>query len=275
MHKKTKIIANIKRIQDSLDQNIDAIKKNNEASKNLVDLRQENENLLNIVDAFSEDLIEKKGDNLLKVEKSRYNYLQAHIQNIPIISASVFSTGTGLTTFSCVEALDIIKKDPEYSAYYNDVIQQYESSQSGQERINIIKSMLDNISIVLSKQYMETINLYKQYQINLIDDASFANSLRNLIYKLQGELKDIINKKFNLSEKKFKWNFLCNYLAKNGKGSVEHKQLINMKTKYDDIIDILSNISKNRNNQTKAHITIIYSEIIDFIYSVLNLISFD
>ena len=48
-----------------------------------------------------------------------------------------------------------------------------------------------------------------------------------------------------------------------------------MKTTYDECIDILSKISKNRNNQTKDNIPIIYSEIIDLIYSVLNLISFN
>ena len=275
MYKKTKIIANIKKIKDLLDQNIDAIKKNNEVSKDFVDLRQENEMQFHIIDAIPDDLIEKKGDKLFEVVESQYSYIQAHIPNIPIINASVFSTGTGLTTFSCVEALDIIKDDPAYPAHYNAVIQRYESFQNGQERINKIKLMFDNISEDLSGKFIEIINLYKQYQINLIDDESFANSLRNLIYKFRDELKDIINKKFHLSEQKFKWGSLCNYLAKNGKGSVEHKQLINMKTNYDNIIPTLSNILKNRNNQTKGHISIIHNEIIDFIYSVLNLISFD
>jgi hypothetical protein len=275
MYKKTKIIANIKKIKDLLDQNIDAIKKNNEVSKDFVDLRQENEMQFHIIDAIPDDLIEKKGDKLFEVVESQYSYIQAHIPNIPIINASVFSTGTGLTTFSCVEALDIIKDDPAYPAHYNAVIQLYESFQNGQERINKIKLMFDNISEDLSGKFIEIINLYKQYQINLIDDESFANSLRNLIYKFRDELKDIINKKFHLSEQKFKWGSLCNYLAKNGKGSVEHKQLINMKTNYDNIIPTLSNILKNRNNQTRVNIPIIYNEIIYFIYSVLNLISFD
>lgn len=275
MHKKTKIITTIKKIEDSLDQKIDAIKKNNEVSKELVDLRQENEMQFHIIDAIPDDLIEKKGDKLFEVVESQYSYMKAHIPNIPTINANVFSTVTALTTFGCVEALDIIKEDPTYPAHYDAVIHLYESFQNNQGRINKIKLMLDNISEDLSKKFIETIDLHKKYQIDLIDNATFANSLRNLIFKFQGELKDIMNKKFNLPKQKFKWDSLCDYLAKNGKGSIEHKQLINMKTNYDGIIAILSKISKNRNNQTKGHISIIYNGIIDFIYSVLNLISFD
>jgi len=276
MDKKTKIIAKLKKTQDLLDRNIDAIKQNNEASKYLVDLRQENEMLYRIVDSIPDDLIEKKGDSLFEAEESQYSYIQSHIPNIPAINTSVFSTGTGLTTSGCVIALDIIdyrinKADSLYLAPYNAIIQQYESFQNDQKRIKKIKLMLDNVSKDLSKKFIETINLHKKYQIDLIDNAAFANSLRNLIYKFQGELKDIMNKKFNLFEQKFKWDSLCNYLAKNGKGSVEYKQLINMKINYDHLRDSLSKIAKNRNNQTKNHIQILYNKTIGFIYSVLNL----
>lgn len=276
MDKKTKIIAKLKKTQDSLDRNIGAIKQNNKASKYLVDLRQENEMLYRIVDSIPGDLIEKKGDSLFEAAESQYSYIQSHIPNIPAINTSVFSTGTGLITSGCVIALDIIdyrinKADSSYLAPYNTVIQQYESFQNDQKRINKIKLMLDNISEDLSKKFIETIDLHKKYQIDLIGNATFANSLRNLIYKFQGELKDIINKKFNLFEQKFKWDSLCNYLAKNGKDSIEYKQLINMKTNYDHIKDSLSKIAKNRNNQTKNHIQILYNKTIGFIYSVLNL----
>ena len=280
MDKKTKIIAKLKKTQDSLDRNIDAIKQNNEASKYLVDLRQESEMLYRIVDSIPDDLIEKKGDILFEAVESEHGYVQSHIPNIPAINTSVFSTGTGLITSGCVIALDIIdyrinKADSSYLAPYNTVIQQYESFQNDQKRINKIKLMLDNISEDLSKKFIETIGLHKNYQIGLIDNATFANSLRNLIYKFQGELKDIINKKFNLSKQKFKWDSLCNYLAKNGKDSVEYKQLINMKTNYDHIKDSLSKIAKNRNNQTKNRIQILYNKTIGFIYSVLNLTNLD
>ena len=276
MHKKIEIITNINKTQDLLNQNIDAIKKNNEALKVLVDLKEENKWFFNLVDAIPNYLIEKKGDKLIEVSESQYSYIQDHFLNIPIINTSVSSTGTALTTFGQVEALDIIKGDPKYPVDYNVIIEQYESFQNNQERINKIKLMLNNISEDLSKKFIETVDLYKEYQNDLIDDAAFANSLRNLIYKLfRDKLKEIINKKFHLFEQKFKWDYLCDYLAKNGKGSVEHKQLLNMKTNYDEIIDILSKISKNRNNQTKDNIPIIYSEIIDLIYSVLNLISFN
>ena len=275
MFKKTKIISNINKTKDLLTQNIDAIKKNNEAVKVLEDLKEENKWFYNLVDAIPNDLIEKKGNKLIEVSESQYSYIQDHFPNIPIINTSVSSTGTALTTFGQVEALDIIKGDPKYPVDYNVIIEQYESFQNNQERNNKIKLMLNNISEDLSKKFIETINFYKKYQNDLIDNAAFATYLRNLIYKLQGELKDIINKKYNLSGQGFKWDSFCNYLAKNGKGSVEHKQLINMKTKYDEIIDILSKILKNRNNQTKDNILIIYNEIIDFIYSILNLISFN
>jgi len=280
MDKKTKIIAKLKKTQDSLDRNIDAIKQNNEASKYLVDLRQGSEMLYRIVDSIPNDLIEKKGDILFEAVESEHGYVQSHIPNIPAINTSVFSTGTGLITSGCVIALDIIdyrinKADSSYLAPYNTVIQQYESFQNDQKRINKIKLMLDNISEDLSKKFIETIVLHKNYQIGLIGNATFANSLRNLIYKFQGKLKDIINKKFNLSKQKFKWDSLCNYLAKNGKDGVEYKQLMNMKTNYDHIKDSLSKIAKNRNNQTKNRIQILYNKTIGFIYSVLNLTNLD
>lgn len=84
-----------------------------------------------------------------------------------------------------------------------------------------------------------------------------------------------MTKKFNSPKQNFKWVSLSDYLAKNGKGSVEHKQLINMKTNYDHIKNSLSKITKNRNNQAKNHIQILYNKTIGFIYSVLNLISFN
>ena len=75
MHKKIEIIANINKTQDLLNQNIDAIKKNNEASKVLVDLKEENKWFFNLVDAIPNDLIEKKGDKLIKVSESQYSYI--------------------------------------------------------------------------------------------------------------------------------------------------------------------------------------------------------
>jgi hypothetical protein len=71
---------------------------------------------------------------------------------------------------------------------------------------------------------------------------------------------------------KFKWDTLCNYLAKNGKDNAEYKHLINMKTHCNHIINNLSKIAKNRNSQTEIYIPILYYETIDFIYYVLILI---
>ena len=136
-----------------------------------------------MVDAIPNDLIEKKGNKLIEVSESQYSYIQDHFPNIQIINTSVSSTSTALTTFGQVEALDIIKGDPKYPVDYNVIIEQYESFQNNQERINKIKLMLDNISEDLSKKFIETVVLYKKYQNDLIDDAAFANSLRNLIYK--------------------------------------------------------------------------------------------
>ena len=232
--------------------------------------------LYRIIDSIPADLIEKKGDRLLESEDSRYSYMQDHIPNIPTININVFSTGTGLTTSGCLMALDIIdypsiKANSLYLTPCNTVIQQYESFQNDQKRINRIKLMLGNISEDISKIFIETIVFYKKYQVDLIDSATFANYLRNLIYKFQGELENIKNKKYDLPRQGFKWNSMCNCLAKNGKDSVEYAQLIAMKTDYDRIIGSLSNILKNRNEQTKNHIQILYNETISLIYSILNL----
>ena len=91
MDKKTKIIAKYKKTQDSLDQNLDSIKRNNEASKYIVDLRQEIEMTLRIVDSIPGDLIEKKGNSLFESAESQYSYIQSHIPNIPAINTNVFS----------------------------------------------------------------------------------------------------------------------------------------------------------------------------------------
>lgn len=101
-----------------------------------------------IVDSIPYDLIERKGDSLFETAESQYSYIQTHIPNVPAINTSVFSTGTGLTTPGCIIALNIInyqinKPDSAYLAPYNAVIQQYESFQNDQKRINKIKLMLN------------------------------------------------------------------------------------------------------------------------------------
>ena len=60
MHKKIEIITNINKSQDLLNQNINAIKKNNEAVKVLEDLKEENKWFYNLVDTIPNDLIEKR-----------------------------------------------------------------------------------------------------------------------------------------------------------------------------------------------------------------------
>lgn len=279
MSKKKYIIDTIQKSNKSLSDNIDAIRHNNNQVKAIIDLKNGNEMLLRFVDAIPDDLIELKGDNIVQTVKTQYEFNQTHIPTIPMIQAEVVPTSTGLSLSGCVMALDIMDyqiqtDDTPLPEQYPILFREYETYQNDQDKLNNLHSILSSINVDLANIFDEMITWYKKYSIDLIDAPSFANYMRNFIYKFQGEFKSIINSKNNLNEQKFKWHLLCDYLAKNGVGSIEHSQLLTMKNNYDYIIDELSKIGKDRINTSKHHIQILYNTIIGFIESIFKLISF-
>lgn len=276
MGKKEDLIESVIQIEEIYTKTIDSVKILNESIPYLSRLKDETGFLLKIIDAIPREVIEKGCDALLETVNSQNLYNRKHIPHISTIEETICMTSTGYVASGCAQGISILMTEQTNYPAQTDIdlkiIEEYEKFQKDTNRISEIKSLLTKISESLFNRFSEIDNYYQKYCNNIIDSESFANYLRNFIYKLQGELVHFINITKKTNYQGFKWELVYKFLPRNGIDSPEYEQLKIMEYIYNKIISDLSSIIKDRHKVDLNYLKNLYIEFISFIYSFLNLI---
>lgn len=208
-------------------------------------------------------------DKITKELRLSVNGWHNHIRNVPVlplIEMSSLPSGTSMGVDACSQSYSIM----EEVGLTLPVTYRYESFISGQEVSSQIQAQLSRIKPELGERWNSLVLTTDSTEICSSD--SIANQIRNLVYKLQGELWDKVDARIK-GNKPFDWDIMINTLSKGGQGSEEFRQLQILKEEYNSLMNTLSSIIKERLGDTD--IKIICRRATEFLYKVLGLVNID
>jgi len=205
----------------------------------------------------------------------RNQYIQSAFPMIPKIDISLVGSSSGFTAsesaaiYYFVEEIGSIDT-PTAKKYSKEQIEKYQDLENLYNRQNdvfgLIQKLLGRNSI---KRFNHAVKAFNAYKTNLTNRSSTANEIRNLIYGIRG---DLYNKARKLEKENMTWEIMAERLAKGGINSVEYKEIINQNEELSKLINILSEILKDREGTMFYNLNIIWIQTLDHIYVILNLI---
>ena len=219
-----------------------------------------------------------------KLNNSLTDGIDYYATNLPTITLGTsFSASSGLTmsisgaTGSIAILSDIENfSDSKYSTWTSDLIDKYTTIQNTQDRKAYILTILNSISSNVANEFELAINSYEKFLGNSTNQNDCGINCRNVLEHLKGELfkKALIQAKLTAPSKQKIKDFLemVDYLAIDGIGSAEHRQLQHEAVTNQSIWTDFTYVAKNLNPETTTSIQAKFSIFIDHLYNTLTLI---
>lgn len=154
-----------------------------------------------------------------------------------------------------------------FSEKYTNKFNNLELSQRRQDDVRTLLVKLGNQTTL--ERFDKAKNSYLQYKCGVDDKVSTANLMRNLIDGVQGALFEKARKhpKDNMN-----WSIMSRRLIKVGSSKEEIDTLLDQHSVRSGIISDLSNVLKDRDQNSVVNLEYIWTQLLQHIYVVLNLI---
>ncbi len=222
----------------------------------------------------------KSRDNELDAE-NQYLVEKFPILNIPHgpvrqIYAVPYSDSDAIAISGTPTTLDFIGRvrdigTPDAIDFGNTYISEYNRLQESQGRPIRVRELLEKLNSQSTlKRFDEAFAAYKTYKSDPRENISAANAMRNLIYGVKGDLFDRARKWPN---ENMTWSTMSSRIAINGDRGQEHITLDNQKRAKASLIARLSDVIHDQKGGSITDLNNIWVELLDFIFSVLGLIS--
>lgn len=192
------------------------------------------------------------------------------------IHPSLYSSTASVTVSGSTGTYDYINRVRDlgtpYAIDYGDAfIQEYKHIQEAQERPQRVRSLLERLNSPNTLERFDSALLaYNKYKSDPREKISAAISMRNLLHGVQGNLWERAKR---WSEENMTWSIMSSRLAINGSRGREHITLDNQKRVKASLNSRLSDVLKDREGGSVTNIDNIWTETIDFLFTVLGLIN--
>ncbi len=190
-------------------------------------------------------------------------------QVVNVNSLSAMVTADSTTVLSLVMQFD--SEEPEIHNWAVVATQSYRALQKRQEVENEVFKKLQRLNNEIAKNFRRSLDEYeKAIALNKIT-SNIANNFRNILYKVRGELWNIVKKP---SEQKIDWVKLSDRISIEGSGAPERIKLKDMENHWKKLHSILSTMDKDKNKyeHTKEEIEDVKTMYLDYLFTILNLV---
>jgi hypothetical protein len=236
------------------------------------------ENTQFVIDAIS-NLPTVSGDKSIlgfrDTIKRDYDFTLSAFPPIPKYDISQLNTASSITTsgtvsmFSYFQSFDSYN-DPNIQKYIVKLGKDYQNLQEAQSRPKKVQDLVTKLNNPnTAERFSKASKAYTLSKANINSLTEAGSEFRNLLYGIKGDLLNLARVSPN---EKISWQEMANRLSKSGPNDEPLNELISQETYYKTLTDKLSQIAKDRQHTTIEQISQIWSEILDFIYTVLGLI---
>ena len=188
--------------------------------------------------------------------------------DLSAFTSSAVTTGSGTASvFEYVTRVGDLESPnaQDYSAKYTVAYYDLEASQ---KRPDDIRSLLDKLKVQLDR-FDEAYSNYYKHKGGVLDKKTAALSMRNFLDGVKGDLFTMAryHPKENMT-----WETMAKRLAKATDGGDEENLLIDQEDKRSSLISRLSEVLKDREGGSVTNLEYIWTQLLDHVYIVLNLI---
>lgn len=186
------------------------------------------------------------------------------------ISGSFTTAGT-TCVYQYVSRFEDIntKEAQEFSTNYTEKYQKMQLEHNRPDEIRGLLARFPTNSTL--ERFNEAEKCYMQFKTGVIKKSATAGAMRTFLDGLKGDL--LQKAKRHENENTPTWEKMAERLSRNGSSGIEYNQMISEKTKHTDLKTRLSNIFKNREGESIYNIDHTWTELLDHIYIILNIIN--
>jgi hypothetical protein len=216
-----------------------------------------------------------KGDMEINFEND-YKFLTRVLPMIPTFDVSAFSSSDAISTSSTASVYEYVSKvgdigTPKAFEYSNLYTTKYQAIQLEHNRPNDIRLLLAKLQNQGTLDRFERAETsYLQFKAGKGERTAAAMEMRTFLDGVQGDLFQSARK---WKKEKMTWEKMAEKLSKGGASSLECKEMIRQDKTRSSLISRLSDIGKNREGGSITNLNHIWTELLDHVYAVLNIIN--
>ena len=215
------------------------------------------------------------GDFYLGKLNDSYKYMVDNLPALPPLQMSNVASLSAVTTADSTGTFQIITRVSSFESVQTHdwavaKASEFRELQGRQNRINSIMSQLSVLDADRAQEFEKSVEAYKRAVSSTTDLTDAAIKIRNVLEHVKGELfeKAIRRPK----EQKIRWPDMAARLAKGGDAGIECRNLKNEENTHKSLHDRLSRIAKNLDKITPEDLNNIFTEFVNHLFTVLNLI---
>jgi hypothetical protein len=192
------------------------------------------------------------------------------------VHPTLYSTTASITTSGSSDTYEFINRvrdlgTPDAINYGDAFIHEYKHIQEAQERPQRVRKMLEKLNSPNTLERFDIALLsYNKYKSDPKEKTAAANGMRNLLLGVQGELWERARR---WPDENMTWSTMSARLSINGGRGQEHITLDNQKRVKGPLFSRLAEVLKDREGGSLTNLDTIWTEVIDFLFTVLGLIN--
>ncbi len=210
---------------------------------------------------------------LYKFLNREYEHLKTSLSIMADYDINALQGSIGTTLTSTASIYVYIKSvgdmdTPLCKKYSVSYLEEYKNIQKAQERPNTVRKLLEQFGDTnIIERFDRAYASYNSLKIDTVNRTSAATEMRNLLMGLKGILWE---KALRQPKENMKWKIMSDRLSK---GSIERQGLSIQEKIHSSLISRLSDILKDREGNSVNNIDNIWTEVLDHVYAVINLIN--
>jgi hypothetical protein len=216
-----------------------------------------------------------KGDMVVNFEID-YEHLTHTLPMLPTFDTNAFMGSTGVSTSGTASVYEFVsrvgdigtQKAIEYSNHFTGRYQAIQSEHNRSTDIRILLARFHNQGT--SDRFERAEDSYMRFKAGVGERTAAAMEIRTFLDGLKG---DLFQKAKKREKENMTWEEMAIILSKGGASSVECHEMVQQGKIRSSLISRLSDVGKNREGGSITDLNHIWTEALDHIYTVLNIIN--
>jgi len=240
----------------------------------VIDLTNEQIEIVKNIPANHED-IKNKLENIFT---SDIDYLETVLPDIETPTLFIDSSVNAMAVSGSTAGYGYIQStyDSDLTNWRTDSLSSLASIQDSQDRFDKIIAIVHELDNDIANEFTQAKEIFPLFKQSLAGPEELGTLFRNPMEHLQGRLWERTKKIYKTEtgrklQEKIQWATIAEYIAKNGIGSFEYKELIDRSADFKELFGFLSSLLKKCATYTSEHIIEQIQKYIDTIYSILTL----
>lgn len=204
-----------------------------------------------------------------------FEHLTHILPMMPEYDIIAFKGSTGVSTSGTTSVYEFVSRvgdlgtqeTIEYSRMYTEKYQEIQFDQNRPVEIRVLLEKFNNQSTL--DRFDRAEQSYMRFKSGTGERTATAMEIRTLLDGLKG---DLFQKAKNCDKENMTWIEMVNRISKGGISSIEYNEMVKQSKIRSSLLNRLSEVGKNREGSSITNLNHIWTETLDHIYIVLNLI---